>query len=262
MHRIEKLTFINKFLLIYFYIDTMHGFLLGFVSFNMYIRYILRSKLHHNKRMNVYFQLRNWTASELHKVHQSLDDWNAKISLAVWSYDVQVSTIPTFKSVSEKFYDGDGFKLSLRLVSLKCLKCLRFFYVRFASDLIKEGLSLLHKLTCILVITFTMWHIFMWQGRAWFYGSAFRESIKGKICLKTLNGEIIVWKPKLIMISCSIILWLFLRNGLKRTNYYNIIMLLCFLFFGSNKEPKVSRCRACVRPSVRDIPQKNIENEF
>ena len=46
MHRIEKLTFINKFLLIYFYIDTMHGFLLGFVSFNMYKRYILPSKLY------------------------------------------------------------------------------------------------------------------------------------------------------------------------------------------------------------------------
>ena len=42
MHRIEKLTFINKFLLIYFYIDTVHGFCLGFVSLNLYNRYFLK----------------------------------------------------------------------------------------------------------------------------------------------------------------------------------------------------------------------------
>ena len=92
----------------------------------------------------------------------------------------------------------------------------RFFYVRYASDLIKEGLSLLHKLTLILVTTFITWHFFMWQGKAWFYGSAFRESIKGKICMKAnltaVNGEGIIWKPKLIMISCNIILWLFLSH--------------------------------------------------
>ena len=111
----------------------------------------------------------------------------------------------------------------------------RFFYVRYASGLIKEGLTLLHKLTLILVTTFIIWHFFMWQGRAWFYGSAFRESIKGKICMKANLtavhdgdyhyhyhhyhnhyhlGETIIWKPKLIMISCNIILWLFLRDGL------------------------------------------------
>ena len=96
---------------------------------------------------------------------------------------------------------------------------LRFFYVRYASALIKEGLSLLHKLTLILVTTFIVWHFFMWQGKAWFYGSSFKESIKGKICTKAnltaLHEDTVIWKPKLIMISCNIILWLFLRNGLK-----------------------------------------------
>ena len=95
----------------------------------------------------------------------------------------------------------------------------RFFYVRYASSLIKEGLSLLHKLTLILVTTFIVWHFFMWQGKAWFYGSSFKESIKGKICTKAnltaLHEDTVIWKPKLIMISCNIILWLFLRNGLK-----------------------------------------------
>ena len=99
---------------------------------------------------------------------------------------------------------------------------LRFFYVRYASALIKEGLSLLHKLTLILVTTFIVWHFFMWQGKAWFYGSSFKESIKGKICTKAnltaLHEDTVIWKPKLIMISCNIILWLFLRNGLKIKN--------------------------------------------
>ena len=34
-----------------------------------------------------------------------------------------------------------------------------------------------------------------------------------------------------------------------------------YIIFGSDKEPKERQC-ASVRPSVRDIPQKNIENEF
>ena len=111
----------------------------------------------------------------------------------------------------------------------------RFFYVRYASSLIKEGLSLLHKLTLILVTTFIVWFFFMWQSKAWFYGSSFKESIKGKICTKAnltaLHEDTVIWKPKLIMISCNIILWLFLRNGLKikkALQHKHYIFAICF----------------------------------
>ena len=41
-------------------------------------------------------------------------------------------------------------------------------------DFVLDALADLWSCLCsILVITFTVWHFFMWQGKAWFYGSAF-----------------------------------------------------------------------------------------
>ena len=72
------------------------------------------------------------------------------------------------------------------LANIYLLNIWRFIYIRFATELVRDGVKLLHWLTFIFIVTFSTNLSLIWQVKYNLIdGSKYRDTLKGKFCMKT-----------------------------------------------------------------------------